>query len=100
MPRAEGVCNVRIVFAARVGIANQQADRRTRGDAFVDAGQNLDLIGLLALRDMARGARTAAVQFKLDVGRVQAESRGTAIHDATDGRPVGFAEIRDGKEST
>ncbi|MNV80625.1 hypothetical protein D3C71_1742410 [compost metagenome] len=97
MARPERVGNIRIVFAARVGIADQQADRRARGDPFVDAGQDFHLVGFLALRDVARRAGAAAVQFKLDVGGVQGQPRGAAIHDATDGRPVGFAEVRDGK---
>ena len=48
---------------------------------------------------MARGAGTTAIQFALDVGRVQFQA-GAAVDNATNGRPVGLAEIRDGEKGT
>jgi hypothetical protein len=54
--RAEGVEQVRVVLAALVGVADQERDRRAGGHALEHAGEDLDLVGLLALRDVARGA--------------------------------------------
>ena len=65
---AEGVEDVAVVLAALVGVADQQRDRRAGGHAFVYAGQYLHRVGLVALRDVARGAGTAAVELDLDVG--------------------------------
>ena len=73
---AEGVEQVRVVLAALVGVADQQADRRAGGPAFEHAGQDLDLVGLVALRDVARGAGAAPVELGLDVGLATAPCPG------------------------
>jgi hypothetical protein len=46
-----------------------------RWSALVHARQDLDLVGLLALRDVAAGAGAAAVQLGLDVGLGQRHAR-------------------------
>ena len=51
MARAEGVQNIAVVFAALVGVFDEQANRRTGGFAFINAAQNLDRIGFVALGD-------------------------------------------------
>jgi hypothetical protein len=53
-----------------------------------DSGQNLDGIGLAPLRHMPRGPRLAAIEFGLDVGLADRQSRRAAIDHAADRRPV------------
>jgi len=55
-------------------------------------------IGLVALGDMARGARPPLVQLGLDVGLRQHESGRAAVDDAADRRTVTLAEGRDAKQ--
>src|SRR5690348_3341662 len=49
----KGIGNVRVVLAARILIADQERDRRSRRQAFEHAGQNFDGVGLAALAYMA-----------------------------------------------
>src|SRR3546814_2243958 len=55
-------------------------------------GQNLDLIGFLALRDEFRRARLAAIEIRLDVGFRQRQPRRTAIDHAADRRTMAFTK--------
>jgi hypothetical protein len=48
MPRAELLGDPVVILASRVGVADQQRDRRARCDAFVNAGQELDGVGFVA----------------------------------------------------
>src|SRR5947207_2008023 len=48
----KGIGDVRVVFAARILIADQQRDWRSRRSAFEHAGQNFDGLGLTALAYM------------------------------------------------
>jgi hypothetical protein len=98
VPRAEGVEDVAVVLAALVGVADQQADRRARGAAFIDTRQDLHRVGFVALRNVAAGAGTAAVEFDLDVGFAQRQTGRAAIDHAADGRAVAFAEIGDAEQ--
>ena len=67
MTGAERVQDVAVVFAALVGVFDEQADRRASGFAFVNTAQNFDCIGLVALRHKLGGARAASVQVGLDI---------------------------------
>ena len=58
--RAEGLRDLAVVLAALVGVADQQADRRAGGLAFVDAREDLHPVRFLALGDVAAGARDGA----------------------------------------
>ena len=98
MAGAEGVEQVAVVLAALVGVLDQQADRRAGGQAFVDARQDLDRIGLVALGHVAAGAGAAAVELGLDVFHAQRQAGRTAVDHAADGRAVAFAEIGDAKQ--
>jgi hypothetical protein len=60
--RAELRGDLAVVLAALVGVADQQRDRRAGGDAFVDAAEDLDLVGFAPLRGVPRGAGRAARQ--------------------------------------
>ena len=85
-------------LAALIRVADQQADRRTGGQTFIHARQNLDRIGLVALRDVARGAGAAAVELRLDVGFAQRHAGRAAIDHAADRRAVALTEIGDAEE--
>ena len=67
MSGTKGIEQVAVIAAALVGILDQQADRRAGGPAFIDAGEDLDDVGLLALGDMAGSAGPPAIQLGLDV---------------------------------
>ena len=74
--RGGSVCAMfAVVLAALVGVADQERDRRAGGLAFVDAGEDLDRVGFLPLRDVARGAGAAPVEVGLDVGLATAPCR-------------------------
>ena len=98
MAGPEGLQDVAVVFAALVGVFDQQADRRASGFAFIYAAQNFDRIGLIALGDVAAGARAAAVQVALDVSLIQRHARRAAVNHAANGRAVGFTKIGDCEE--
>src|SRR6218665_929921 len=87
-----------VVFAALVGIADQQRDRRARGLALVDAGEYFHRIRLVALRDMAAAAWPPPVQVGLYVGLGQGHAGRAAVDHAANGRAVGFAKIGDCKQ--
>ena len=88
----ESFGNVAVVLAALVLVADQQRDRRAGRFALEHAGENFHRIWLAPLGDMPRGARAAAVEFMLDVGLCERESRRAAVHHATDRGPVALAE--------
>src|SRR5437899_7150179 len=100
MPRPKGLGDISIVLAALVFIADQQRDWGAGGLALVHAGQNLNRIGFLALRDVARRARLASIQLRLNVGFGQVETRRAAIDNTADRRAMRFAESSDSKQGT
>src|SRR6266436_537824 len=53
----EAVGDVAVIPRALVDIVDHQVDRRAGGRALEGAGEDLDLVGLLALRRIARLAR-------------------------------------------
>ncbi len=104
MAGAEGVANVAVVLGALVDILDQHHDGRAGGDlarralVLEDAGQDLDLIGLLALRGEARLAGPALVEIGLDFGSGQRNVRRAAVDHAADGGAMAFAEGGDAEE--
>ena len=62
MAGAKGLAHGAVVFAALVGAAYQQANRRACGVAFINTAQDFYRVCLVALRYKAAGARAAAVQ--------------------------------------
>ncbi|RMR61225.1 hypothetical protein ALP83_00869 [Pseudomonas syringae pv. actinidiae] len=87
----EQVLDGRVVLGLLVSVADQQAYGGTGGFALEDAGEDLDLIGLLTLRGMAAGARLAPVQIALQVLQVQLQPRRAAVDDSDQRRAVAFA---------
>jgi hypothetical protein len=98
MAGSKGVQQVRVVLAALVGVPDQQGDRRAGGEALEHARDDLDLVVLLPLRDMPRGAGPAPVELGLDVGFAERHAGRAAVDDAADRRAVALAECRDAKE--
>jgi len=96
--RSESLRDVAIVLAALVGVADQQRDRRAGRHAFEHAGQDLDLVGLLPLRDVPRRARLAAVELGLDVRLGEPHARRAAVDHAADRGAVRLAEGRDSEK--
>ncbi len=92
MAWAEGPGDIAVILAAGIGIANQQRNRRSGGFAFKHTRQNFNLIGLLPLSDMTRGARAPTVQIRLNIRLAQQHPRRTAVHHTADRRAVRFAK--------
>ena len=98
VPWAEGVQDVAVVLAALVCVLDQQTDRRAGGLAFVNAGEDFDRIGLVALRHVPAGAGPAAVQVVLDVSFRQIHAGRAAVDHAANGQAVGFTKVGDREE--
>ncbi|KPX58538.1 Uncharacterized protein ALO53_04577 [Pseudomonas amygdali pv. photiniae] len=91
MSRTEQVLDSRIILGLLVCVADQQAYGGTCGFTLEDAGEDLDLIGLLTLRGMTAGAWLAPVQITLQVLQVQLQPRRAAVDDSDQRRAVAFA---------
>ena len=88
----------RVVARALVDVVDLHGDRRAGGQALEHAGQDADLVRLLALRGEARLAGAAAVEPGLDVGLGQRDARRAAVDHAADRRPVAFAPGGDAEQ--
>ena len=89
-----------VVLAALILVRDHECDRRAGGFAFEYAAEHLHGIAFLSLRYDGALSRSAPVEFVLDEVEVEIESGRTAIHDAADGRAVGFTESSDAEEGT
>ncbi len=98
MAGTELLGDVAVVLAALISVADQQADRRAGGTAFVHAGQNLDLVGLATRRGVPALAAGTALQIMAELFRRDLQAGRAAIDDAADRRPVRFAEGGDGEQ--
>ncbi len=98
MARTELLGDVAVILAALIGIADQQADRRAGGTAFVHAGQDLDLIGLAARRGVPALAAGTALQIVGELFRRNLQAGRAAVDDAADRRPVRFAKGGDSEQ--
>jgi len=74
--RAKRVGQGGVVFRALILVSDQEADRGARRLPFENAGEDLDAVGFLALRHVARGAGLPAVQLLLNVGFREREPGG------------------------
>ena len=98
MPRPELIGDARVVLAARVGVADQQRDRRAGGLALVHAGKNLDLVRFMPLRGMPTAPGRTALQVVAELGSLDRQAGRAPVDHATDRRPVAFAKRGDGEE--
>src|SRR5436309_992920 len=89
---AEGVGERAVVPAPLVFVSDDKTDRRARGPALENAREDLDAVGLLALRDVAGAAGLAPVELSLDVAFRELEPGRTAVHDAAVRGPVALAK--------
>src|SRR5205085_1682468 len=85
---AEAVLDLVVVPRARVGVLDQDADRRAGRVPFEHAREDAHLIGLAPLADEMRGAGAAAIDVLLQVRLTQREARRTAVDDASHGEIV------------
>jgi hypothetical protein len=61
------VLDIRVVFALLIGVAHQDGDAGAGGAALEDAGQNLRLVRLFALRDDVTLTRTAPAEIDAQI---------------------------------
>ena len=85
---------VRVVRAARVRVADDRREGVAAGSAVVQAAQKFRRVCLAAARGKHGRRRRAAVQKRLQFGKIRLEARRKALKRHADGRPVGFAENR------
>ena len=81
----------RVIARTLVDVVDLHRDRRAGGQAVEHAGQDADLVGLLALGGEARLTGAAAVEPGLDVGLRQRDARRAAIDHTANGGPVALA---------
>lgn len=91
---AEGV----VVLAAVVGIAHDESDGRSCCASFVEARQDFYVIGFVAACREWALARSASAEFALHLVKVDGESWGHAVNDASHGWSMAFAEGCQAKE--
>lgn len=88
--RPVGLGDLAVVLGAGVLVSDQDRDRRAGGLAFKEPGQDLGLVGLLALRDQPALARSPAVELGLDQRFGDGEPGRTAIEDGDEPGAVGL----------
>jgi hypothetical protein len=98
--RAKGLQNIAVVFAALVGVLDQQANRCARGLALENARQDLHLVGFIALRHVPAGTGATAVKFDLNISLAQQHARRAAVNHAANGWAVGFTKVGDGEKGS
>ena len=87
-----------VVFAALVGVADQQGDGSAGGFALEDAGKDFHAVGFAALGNVAAGAGFAAVEIGLDVVCTKRQAGRAAVDNAADGFAVAFAKSGDAEQ--
>src|SRR4029077_7377080 len=98
--RAEAIDEPVVVTRARVGVLDQQADRRAGGAPRVHAREDAHCVSLASLADEVGSSGTTAINVALQVGLRELEAGRTAIDNATKRRPVAFAEGRNREQAT
>ena len=99
------VLDLAIVLRPLIDVVDEDSDRRSgrhlpaRGLVDHHAGEDARLVRLAALGGEARDAGPAPVEFGLDVGRFERNSRRAAVDDAPDPRAMTFAEGGDAEEA-
>ena len=91
MRGAEFLAHFGIRLGAGVGIGDEQGNRRAERTAFVNAGDDADGVGLLALGGQFALARAAAVEVGLNVGHAERQVGRAAVDDDADPAPMALA---------
>ena len=68
----KAVLDALVIARTRIGVLDQQSDRRTRTTAFEHAGQNAHRVALASLTDELRGARAAPIDILLQIRLLEA----------------------------
>ena len=84
MPRPKRIGNGAVVFTTCINVTNQQRNRCTGGFALIDPRQNLNLVCLLALRHVARGAGATTIKFNLNILFAKRQARRAPIDHTAD----------------
>src|SRR5262249_34860643 len=82
VPRPVLVLDLAVICTALIGVAEENANRRTVGLALEDAGPDFWDVLFLALRDELRLARPAAAQVGQQVCFTKRQAGGAAVDDA------------------
>ena len=98
MARSESLQDVLVILAALIGVVDQERDGCAGGFALIHTAQDVNLVRLLALGDMAAGAGPTTIQILLNVSLAQCHAWGATIDDTADGRAVGFTKVGDGEK--
>jgi hypothetical protein len=94
MPGTKLVLYLGVITIALVHVMNKQSDRRASGSALENARENLDLIGFLALRRVARRSRATTIQVELQVARFQRHAGWATINNTAERNAVAFTKRR------
>ena len=93
--RAEAILELLVVARARIGVLDQQADRRAGGAPFEHAREDAHRIALATLADEVRSAGAAPIDIALQIRLAERQPRRTAVDDAAERRAVAFAKAGD-----
>src|SRR5690349_15808861 len=94
MPGTKTVLDLVVVPRARVGVLDEQPDRRPGRAPFEHSRKDAHLVALATLTDEMRCAGAAAVDVQLQILSGKLEVGRTAVHDATQGGTVALAKSR------
>ncbi len=92
MSRAIQLFDTAVVLTLLIHVVDHQADGRAGGDTFEDAGEDSNLVGLVALGSVAGLTRAPAVQVALQIGFAEGHAGRAAVDHGTEGRPVALTE--------
>ncbi|MNM90423.1 hypothetical protein D3C81_1026830 [compost metagenome] len=96
--RAEQVLDRRVVLGLLISVADQQANRAAGGAAFEHAGEDFDLVRLLALGSVPAGAGLAPVEVMLQIGQGDLQARRASIDNGDQRRAMAFASGGDSEQ--
>ncbi len=97
--RSKGLRRFRIILRTRIFVHDEDGNRRAERAPFENAGQDLAAIRFLALRGDRALAGTAAIEFGLNIGFAQFESRRTTVDDNANTAAMRLAPGGNAKES-
>ena len=90
MPRTPDRRQRPVIAGALVGVLDLEADGRSRGRAFKNAGQQPDSVRLLARGPGRAAAGTPPVELLLEQFLREGDARRATVHHAAERRAVGF----------
>ena len=100
MTRAKAVEYLGVILRTRVGVLDQQPNRRAGGLAVEYTGKNFNFVGLAPLRGMARLTGLAAVEIGLNIGFGKRHAGRATVDDGNIGRAVRLPRRGDGEKFT